>query len=100
MIPLTDEEIEFYENQDVCHICQKQFCYNKNEKNKLKLHQKVRDYCHHREKFRGPAHIICNLRYKVPHEILVKIHNGSKYDYHFITRELAEEFKGQFIRSC
>ena len=47
MIPLTDEEIEFYENQDVCHICQKEFCYNKNEKNKLKLYQRVRDYCHH-----------------------------------------------------
>ena len=42
------------------------------------------------------THSICNLRYKVPQEIPVKIHNGSKYDYHFIIRELAEEFKGQF----
>ena len=33
---------------------------------------------------------------KVPQGIPVKIHNGSKYDYHFIIRELAEEFKGQF----
>ena len=48
------------------------------------------------EKFRGATHSICNLRYKVPHKIHVKIHNGSKYDYHFIIRELAEEFKGQF----
>ena len=23
MIPLTDEEIEFYEKQNVCHMCQK-----------------------------------------------------------------------------
>ena len=45
---------------------------------------------------RGAARSICNLRYKVPHEIPVKIHNGSKYDYHFIIKELAEEFKGQF----
>ena len=28
--------------------------------------------------------------------IPVKIHNGSKYYYHFIIRELAEQFKGQF----
>ena len=26
----------------------------------------------------------------------VKIHNCSKYDYHFIIKELAEEFKGEF----
>ena len=25
---------------------------------------------------------ICNLKYKVPQEIPLKIHNGSKYDYH------------------
>ena len=47
-------------------------------------------------KLRGAAHSICNLRYKVPREIPVKIHNGSKYDYHFPIRELAEEFKVQF----
>ena len=29
-------------------------------------------------------------------ETPVKIHNGSTYDYHFIIKELAEEFKGQF----
>ena len=45
---------------------------------------------------RGAAHSICNLRYKVPQEILLKIHNGSKYGFHFIIRELVEEFKGQF----
>ena len=46
--------------------------------------------------FRGAAHSICNLRYTVQQEIPVKIYNGSKYDYHFIIKELAEEFKGQF----
>ena len=96
MIPLTDKEIESYEKQKVCHICKKEFCYNKNEKNKFKLYQKVRDHCHYTGKFRGAAHSICNLRYKVQREIPVKIHNGSKYDYHFIIKELAEEFKGQF----
>ena len=35
------------------------------------------------------------MRCKVPHEIPVKIHNRSKYDYHLIIKELAEEFRGE-----
>ena len=96
MIPLTDKEIMSYEEQKVCHICKKGFCYDKNEKNKFKLYQKVRDHCHYTEKFRGTAHSICNLTYKVQREIPIIIHDGSKYDYHFIVKELAEEFNGQF----
>ena len=65
-------------------------------KNKFKLYKKIRDHCHYTAKFRGTAHSICNLRYKVSQEIPVKIHNGLKYDYHFIIRELAEESKVQF----
>ena len=48
------------------------------------------------KKFREAAHSICNLNYKERQEIPVKIHNGSKYDYHFRIKELAEEFKGKF----
>ena len=96
MTPLTDKEIESYKKQKVCHICKKGFCYNKDEKNKIKKYQKVRDNCHYTRKFRGAAHSICNLRNKVQREIPVIVHNGSKYDYHFIIKELAEEFKGQF----
>ena len=44
----------------------------------------------------GAAHSECNLRYKVPKEISVVFHNGSTYDYHFIIRQLAEEFEGKF----
>ena len=90
MIPLTDKEIMDYEKEKLCRIFEKKFCYNENEKNKFKLYQKVRDHCHYAGEFRGAAHSICNLRYKVQREIPVKIHNGSKYDYHFIIKELAE----------
>ena len=41
----------------------------------------------------GAAH---NLRYKIPKEIPVVFHNGSTYDYHFIIKQLAREFKGTF----
>ena len=47
-------------------------------------------------KFRGTAHNVWNLRYKTPKEIPLVFHNGSTCDYHFIIKELAEEFEGQF----
>ena len=93
MTVLTSGDNFLSESQKVCHIYKRAFCYDKNKKEK---YQKVRDHCHYTGKFRGAAHSICNLRYKVPQEIPVKIHNGSKYDYHFIIKELAEEFKGEF----
>ena len=60
----------------------------------IKKQQKVRDHCHYTRKYRGAAHNICNLRYKVPKEIPVVFHNVSTYDYQFIIKELAKEFEG------
>ena len=34
--------------------------------------------------------------YNTPREIPVVFHNGSSYDYHFITKRLAEEVEGDF----
>ena len=48
MIPLTDEGKESYENQEICHICGKEFCTDENNKKFKKMH-KVRDYCHYTE---------------------------------------------------
>ena len=41
MIPLTDKEIKFYEEQEVCHICKKGFFYDKNEKINLSYIKKL-----------------------------------------------------------
>ena len=60
---------------------------------KFKLCKKVRGHCYFTGKFRGAAHSMCNLHYKVPQEFPIKFHNGSKYDYHFIIKELAESLK-------
>ena len=32
----------------------------------------------------------------MPKEITVAFHNGSNYDYHFIIKELTDQFEGQF----
>ena len=95
IMPLTDEEKETYENQEICHICEKEFCTDKNN-NQFKKMQKVRDHCHYTGKYGGAAHSICNLRYKISKEIPVVFHNGSTYDYHFIIQQLTREFKGYF----
>ena len=65
MIPLTEKETKSYEVQQLCHICKKQFCFEKNEGSEFKLYRKVRDHCHYTKKFREAAHSICNLKYKV-----------------------------------
>ena len=90
IIPLTKEEKINYNDQQICYISQKEF-----EKSDKK-HHKVRDHCHYTGKYRGAAHNICNLRYKVPKGIPVVFHNGSIYDYHFIIKELVKEFEGNF----
>ena len=42
-------------------------------------------------------HSICNSKYSVPEKIPIVFHNRSIYDSHFVIKELAEEFKQQFI---
>ena len=64
---------------------------------KDKKYCKVRDHCHYTGKYRGTVHSICNLKYSVPKKVPIFFHNGSSYDYHFVTKELAEELKNQFI---
>ena len=85
--------------------CMEKFCENhiKMQKSvifvkkylKDKKYCKVRDHCHYTGEYRGAAHSLCNLKYSVPKKIPIAFHNGSNYDYHFIIKELAEEFKKQ-----
>ena len=95
MTPLTDDQNKYCEEQKELYICQNKFCLIKIKKWNLNYRKKVRDHCHFTGKFRGAAYCICNLNYEVPQEIPVKIHNGSKHDYHFINKALEEERKGE-----
>ena len=65
---------------------------------KDKKYHKVRDHCHYTVEYKGAAHNIYNLKYSGPKKISIVFHNGSNYVYHFIIKELAEDFKKQF--SC
>ena len=59
-----------------------------------KNRRKVKNHCNYTGKFRGAAHSKCYLNYKVLKYIPIIIHNTSYYT-HFITNQLAEEFKGE-----
>ena len=102
----SKNKLNYYRGDD----CMEKFCKDlrehstkiinyekKNDNNDNdKKQQKVRDHCHYTGKYRGAAHNICNLKYKIPKEILVVFHNGSTYDYHFIFKKLVKEFEGNF----
>ena len=92
MIPLTKKEEKHHNKQKVCYICKKEFDTDDSDKK----HHKVKDHFHYTGKYRGAAHNTCNLRYKILKEIPIVFHNGSTCDYHFIIKELAKEFDGNF----
>ena len=92
MIRLTKEEKRSHCTSRRCYICKKKFSTDDNNK---KYHR-VRDHCRYTGRYRGAAHDICNLRYKIPKEFPLVLHNGSTYGYHFIIKELAGEFEGEF----
>ena len=93
MLPLTKEELKSHQDAKVCYIWGKRIL---KKSAKDKNYRKVRDHCHCTSKYRGAAHNICNLKFNVPNEIPVVFHNVSNHDYHFIIKELANEFEGQF----
>ena len=65
MILLTKKEQKNHKKQKVCYICRKKF----NTDDNYKKYHKVKDHCHYTGKYRGAAHDICNLRYKISKEI-------------------------------
>ena len=99
MILLTKEEKKSHRTSRRFYICKSLYIniYQKfSTDGNNKQYYKVSDHCHYTGKYRSAAHDICNLRYKIPKEIPAVFHDGSTYNYHFIIKELAEEFEGEF----
>ena len=42
MIPLTDEKNRSYEEQEVCHICQKKFCMDEHDMKIMKIEERLK----------------------------------------------------------
>ena len=81
---LTNEHQNSHKNAKTCYIC-------KHKPDKIKKYCKFRDRCHDTGKYRGPANIRY-VSYIAPIKISIVFNNGSNYGYHFIIKELPEEF--------
>ena len=81
MEPLMKAQWKDYKHVSSCHICFKPF---------REGNRKVRDHCHYSGIYRGAAHSLCNLQYKIPSYILVVFHNLAGYDAHIFIKELAK----------
>ena len=74
---MTRHDNLVYDNSTNCHICNDEFGDDR-----------VSDHCHLSDKFRGAAHEVCNLKYKVPTFFPVVFHNLSDYDSHLFIKTL------------
>lgn len=82
MRDLNDEELILYDSAETCYICEKIFTTDD---------VKVRDHDHTDGFFISAAHNSCNLKRKKQKELKIFMHNGSKYDFHFIVKSLAKK---------
>ena len=78
---MTKEDNEDFENSNKCWICDNTY---------VDCDVKVRYHCHITGKYRGSAHIDCNINVKLNHKIPVLFHNLKNYDSHLIMQELGK----------
>ena len=90
---LTKVRQESYENAKIRYMCKRKV---ESKYVKDKKYRAVRDHCHYTREYRGVAHSICNLKNSVPKKIHIAFYNEYNYVYHFIIKELIEEFEKQF----
>ena len=79
---MIQEEEEGYRKSDICRFCE----------NNIET-DKYRDYCHLTRKYRGPAHIQCNIKVtqKQSNFIPFVFHEFSKYDCYLFFKHLVDK---------
>lgn len=78
---MTPEDILSHENASQCYLCKETFSDDI---------IKCRDHSHATGHYLGAACQQCNLRRRKPRTLKVLIHNGSRYDFHFIVKSLGD----------
>lgn len=77
---MTRKDLKKFESEEECYLCG---CNFENKDN-----IKCRDHSHYNGKFLGAACQVCNLRRRKWKKIPIFMHNGSRFDLHFIVKAL------------
>ena len=85
---LTSEDRMNFREATTCHICSEKL----GDANDKQL-KPVRDHCHITGKYRGAAHNICNISFRLTDKIPVIFHNLRGYDSHILVQQM-----GQFVK--
>ena len=85
MVMTPKDKID-YKKATICHICESGIPREGDDPR----FKKVRDHCHLTGKFRGAAHSMCNLKYRLPKFYPVIFHNLSGYDSHLFIKNLGK----------
>ena len=91
-INMSEDDKKLFKESKKCHICNIKF---------QKDDEKVKDYCYISGKYRGAAHVDCNLKLKIESynvKIPVIFHNLRGYDSHFIIQEIGKIVKKHKIK--
>jgi len=80
MVMSEIDQINF-NNAETCYICEEEF----DEQN-----FKCRDHNHLTSEYLGAACNKCNLRRRKPSTLKIFVHNGSRYDFHFIVSAISQ----------
>ena len=83
-LEMTSEDIKDFNESDKCWIYN-----NKYIKNDIR----VRDHEHVTGKYRGSAHKMCNLKFRLSTKVPVIFHNLRGYDSHFIIQEIGKFYE-------
>ena len=84
MVMTQEDKIDYY-NATHCHICE-EYLEDTDDEN----YKKVRAHCHLTGKYRGAAHSICNLKFRLPKFYPIIFHNLSGYDSHLFIKNLGK----------
>lgn len=75
--PLTETEVQSFNDQTNCYVCDKALG-----------NDKIMSYCHLSGNFRGAVHFECDQTFRIPYHIPIFFHNISENDLHLVIKEM------------